>query len=44
MTDLLAEAARIGGVSTIAIVDDAYDPPSAREVSENAFHRFVQAI
>ena len=28
----------------LAIVDDAYDPPSGEEISEDAFNRFVQSL
>lgn len=41
---MLAEAAEVGGVRLLAIVDDAYDPPAGPEISENAFNRFVQSL
>jgi len=41
---MLVEAAKIGGVRRIAIIDDAYDPPSGGEISEDAFNQFVQAL
>lgn len=41
---VLSEAAAIGGVKRLAIVDDAYDPPSGAEISEDAFNKFVQAV
>lgn len=42
--ELLSEAAKIGGVKVVAIVDDAYDPPKSTEVSENAFNQFKQLL
>lgn len=39
---MLATAAKVGRVKTVAIVDDAYDPPRSDKVSENAFNVFVQ--
>lgn len=44
MSTMLAEAALLGGVSVLAIVDDAYDPPAGSEISEDAFNRFVQSL
>src|SRR3546814_852197 len=44
MNGILATAAQIGGVQRLAIVDDAYDPPSGEEISEDAFNRFVQGL
>lgn len=44
MTGILVEAAKLGGVKTLAIVDDAYDEPAGEEVSEDAFNQFVQAL
>lgn len=44
MSGMLAEAAQLGGVRLLAIVDDAYDPPAGNELSENAFNRFVQSL
>ena len=44
MSEMLAEAAGIGGVTLLAIVDDAYDPPRGDEISEDAFNRFVLSL
>lgn len=44
MSDNLEQAARVGGVELLAIVDDAYDPPRGEEISEDAFNRFVQSL
>jgi hypothetical protein len=41
---MLQEAAEIGGVKTLAIVDDAYDPPEGEEIKEQAFNQFVQRL
>lgn len=41
-TEILINAAKIGDVNTIVIVDDAYDPPKPSEITENAFNQFVQ--
>jgi len=41
---VLSDAAVQGGVRKLAIVDDAYDPPAGREISENAYNRFVTAL
>lgn len=41
---MLQEAAKIGGVKKLAIVDDAYDPPEGGEIKEQAFNRFVQGL
>jgi hypothetical protein len=44
MSEMLAEAAEIGGVKLLAIVDDAYDPPRGTELTEDAFNRFVLSL
>jgi hypothetical protein len=44
MSGMLATAAQVGGIRRLAIVDDAYDPPSGDEISEDAFNRFVQRM
>lgn len=44
MNGMLADAAQLGGVRLLAIVDDAYDPPAGSEISEDAFNRFVQSL
>lgn len=41
---ILAESAKIGGVKTVAIVDDAYDPPRPSEIQENSFNKLNIAI
>lgn len=41
---MLQEAAQLGGVKTLAIVDDAYDPPAGIEIKEQAFNQFVQLL
>lgn len=41
---MLSVAAKVGGVNTIAIVDDAYDPPKPSEISEDCFTKFVLAV
>ncbi|MBX3576082.1 MAG: hypothetical protein KF723_02650 [Rhizobiaceae bacterium] len=41
---MLQEAAKIGGVKKLAIVDDAYDPPEGGEIKEQAFNQFVQRL
>lgn len=38
VASLLTESAKIGGVRTVAIVDDAYDPPKPNEIDENSFN------
>lgn len=43
-TELLSSAAATGGVKTVAIVDDAYDPPKPNEISENSFNLFVRKL
>ena len=44
MSEILATAAKFGGVQRLAIVDDAYDPPGGDEISEDAFNQLVQAL
>lgn len=44
MSGMLATAAKVGGIKKLAIVDDAYDPPTGDEISEDAFNRFVQQL
>ncbi len=41
---MLQEAAKVGGVKKLAIVDDAYDPPEGGEIKEQAFNQFVQGL